>query len=201
MTLRNMRQSDLSHVNLLLSKSFTHARIQSGQKDSRVPLCRESFLQMYLAANPSASFVVEKNGKIIAYCFGRIWGKIAWLGPVSVLPSEENQGYGKRIVLTSIEVLKSQGAKTIGLEMSAYSSRNLAFYSKLGFEPRQPVVDVIRKIPEEDPSLQTSLKLLKLASLPDSEKTELLTKIKEFSENIHIPQISKPPIPKYFTIK
>ena len=59
--LRQMQKEDLQEVNLLLSKAFTHARIQQGYREARVPLCRKEFLELYFAANSSGCFVIEKK--------------------------------------------------------------------------------------------------------------------------------------------
>lgn len=179
-----MHESDLKHVNLLLSKSFTHARIQSGHQSTRVPLCRIEFLKMYLVANPSASFVIENGGKIAAYCFSRLWGSLAWIGPLGVLPAEENNGYGKQIVSACVEQLKAQGATTIGLEMSAYSGRNLGFYAKLGFVPGQPVVDMIRKVSAQGRSVPTKLEFTELSKVPKPELANRLSEVQKLSEKI-----------------
>lgn len=147
-SLRCTQKTDLEQINLILSKSFTHARQKEGAARSRVPLCRPEFLQMYLAANPGGSFVLEKEHRIIAYCFSRLWGKVGWIGPLSVLPAEQGQGLGKRIVLAAVEHLIGQGATTIGLELAAESNKNLAFYTRLGFIPQMLTVDLIRDVPQ-----------------------------------------------------
>ncbi|MCH8020942.1 GNAT family N-acetyltransferase, partial [candidate division KSB1 bacterium] len=155
-TLRQMQKEDLQEVNLLLSKAFTHARIQQGYREGRVPLCRKEFLELYFTANSSGCFVIEKNHRIISFCFTRLWGTVSWLGPLGVDPSEEGQGFGKEIVMAAVRSLKTSGAKTIGLELAANSARNLAFYTKLGFEPRGLVIDVIKKVSGERQPLKVT---------------------------------------------
>ncbi|MFQ5707906.1 MAG: GNAT family N-acetyltransferase [bacterium] len=144
--LRCMQDSDLSKVNLILSKAFTHAFIQEGFTSNRVPLCRLEYLRMYLTANPEGCFVIEKNGKLIAYCFSHLWGLLGWIGPLSVIPAEEGKGYGKRIVAAGMDYLEQRGAKTIGLETSSRSNRNLAFYTRIGFLPGPLTVDMFKPI-------------------------------------------------------
>lgn len=149
MLLREMQKADLSQVNLILSKAFTHAALDEGLQSKRVPLCKPDFLEMYLAANPSGSFVLEDSGKVVAYAFSRLWGKVGWIGPLSVIPSEGSKGLGTQITGACIEQLKMRGATTIGLEMPARSCRNLGFYTKLGFVPGQLTVDMMRRVAEK----------------------------------------------------
>ncbi|RMF68219.1 MAG: GNAT family N-acetyltransferase [Calditrichaeota bacterium] len=141
-----MQKADLEQVNLILSKSFNHARIQQGYRSGHVPVCKRTFLEMYLDANPDGSFVLEKRGRILAYGFTRLWGRIGWLGPLSVLPAHEDKGYGKQIVRASVAYLQERGATTIGLEMAAASSRNIGFYSRLDFTPEKLTLDLVRKV-------------------------------------------------------
>jgi len=145
-----MTSEDLRQVNLALAKAFTHARSQQGFEAgrARVPLVRTRFLQMYLRANPAGCFVAEENDSVVGFCFSRLWGKVAWLGPLSVVPAHENQGVGKSLVQAVVRQLKQDGASTIGLEMDAGSARNLAFYAKLGFEADKPSVDLLIAVKE-----------------------------------------------------
>ncbi len=180
-TLRQMQKEDLQEVNLLLSKAFTHARIQQGYREGRVPLCRKEFLELYFAANSSGCFVIEKNYRVISFCFTRLWGTVSWLGPLGVDPSEEGQGFGKEIVMAAVESLKTSGAKTIGLELAANSARNLAFYTKLGFEQQGLVIDVIKKISEErKPLKSTEIKTLMYSEIPPKKRTSLLEEARKF---------------------
>ncbi len=177
-----MGKGDLQQVNLILSKSFTHARLQNGFQAGRVPLCRNEFLEMYLSANPEGSFVIERENRIIAYCFCHLWGTVGWIGPLSVIPSEEGQGYGKEVVLAAVDVLKNQGAETIGLEMPAYSNRNLAFYTKLGFIPGMLTVDFMRKASAvTNDKCNNGLAVTKLSELSFEHKQEFMDKVKNFS--------------------
>lgn len=144
--LRNMEVADLPEVNLLLSKAFTDAQLQKGDRTHRVPLCRQEFLEYYLAASDGGALILEENSKIIAYCFLRNWGSVGWLGPLSVLPAFQGNGHGSRIVKEAICVLRGRAVRTIGLEMAADSVRNLGFYTRIGFVPECMTVDLVRPV-------------------------------------------------------
>jgi len=104
---------------------------------------------------------------------------------LSVDPSEENQGYGKKIVLAAVQSLKAAGAKTIGLELAANSARNLAFYTKLGFEPRGLVIDVIKKVSgERQPLKLTEFKKLMYSEISPKKRTSLLEGARKFWQQI-----------------
>lgn len=184
-SLRRMAKTDLHRVNLILSKSFTHARLKEGYHSETVPLCRIEFLEMYLAANSEGAFVIEKDGGIIAYCFSRLWGTVGWIGPLSVIPKEQGQGYGKDIVSTCIDFLKQEGAKTIGLEMPVQSSQNLGFYAKLRFISDKPTVDLIRQVfPSKILESPKVFKIHKYSKLTPSEQPAFLQRMKMFSDRL-----------------
>jgi len=141
-----MDKSDLHRVNLILSKSFTQGRIEDGYKESRVPLVRIQFLEMYLAACAAGCYVLEVNGQIVAYAFSRLWGTVGWIGPLAVIPEFQGQALGKEMVLTCVDFLKESGAQTIGLETMPRSYKNIGLYSRLGFLPQSLTVEMTRTV-------------------------------------------------------
>ncbi len=171
--LRSMQRADLTQVNLALSTAFTHAHIEEGFKSWRVPLCTPDFLELYHAANPQGAFVIEKNGRIIAFSFSRVWGQVGWFGPVAVLPEEQGQGLGCTIVSATIEHLKERGLATIGLEMPANSAKNLSFYSKLEFVPQGLVVDMVRRLAGA-PLQSNKFEVIRYLSLSQQQRSPFL---------------------------
>jgi len=145
--LRLMRRSDLPAVNRILSKAFTAARIADGFKNTQVPLCHLSFLEMYLAAFPAGCFVIEHENNLVGYTFSRLLGEVAWIGPVSVIPAHQGKKLGQQLMVKVIETLQRAGARVIGLETMPRSVHNIGFYTKLGFLPQNLTVDLIRPIP------------------------------------------------------
>ncbi len=184
-SLRNMMVADLRQVNLLLSKAFTYALQNDGKFNERIPLCRPEFLEMYLDSNPEGCFVIEDKGKILAYCFSRLWGKVGWIGPLSVLPAEQGKEYGKQIVSAAIDYLKGRKTITIGLEMPAGSSKNLGFYVKLGFIPQETTVDLIKNVSNIKPQLQPGIRLINYNDCSVEEKTKFIKRATVFNKELH----------------
>jgi GNAT superfamily N-acetyltransferase len=149
-----MRRSDLPAVNRILSKAFTAARISDGFKKTHVPLCHLSFLEMYLAAFPPGCFVIENENGLVGYTFARLWGEVGWIGPASIIPAHQGKHLGQRLMVSAMEVLKSAGARVIGLETMPRSYRNIGFYTKLGFVPQNLTIDLTMAVP---PILQDPL--------------------------------------------
>ncbi len=142
-----MGREDLPAVNRILSKAFTAARISDGIKNTHVPLCHLSFLEMYLTAFPPGGLVVENSDGLVGYTFSRLWGEVAWIGPVSVIPAHQGRHLGQQLMVRVIEVLKQAGARVIGLETMPRSYRNIGFYTKLGFLPQNLTLDLVLPVP------------------------------------------------------
>lgn len=145
--IREMQTADLPAVNRILSKSFTAARINEGFKRPRVPLVHQSFLEMYLASFPPGCFVMEHKHTLIGYSFAHLWGKIGWIGPVSIIPAHQGRHLGREIMQATVKALQEAGARVIGLETVPRNYRNLGFYSNLGFLPGPLSLDLVRHVP------------------------------------------------------
>jgi len=145
--LRLMQRSDLPAVNRILAKAFTAARLSDGFKTPRVPLCHLSFLEMYLAVFPNGCLAIDHQNGLVGYAFSRLWGEVAWIGPVSVIPAHQGKKLGQQLMVKSIETLQRAGARVIGLETMPRSVHNIGFYTKLGFLPQNLTVDLIQAVP------------------------------------------------------
>ena len=145
--LREMRLSDLPAVNRVLSKAFTSARLEEGYKHAFVPACHLSFLEMYLASLPGGCFVMEHKNNLIGYAFSRLWGRVGWIGPVSIIPAHQGKKLGREVMRAAIKALQEAGAEVVGLETAPRNYRNLGFYGKLGFKPGKLTLDMIKRVP------------------------------------------------------
>jgi GNAT superfamily N-acetyltransferase len=129
--------------------------------------------------------VIEQNSKIIAYCFSRRWGTLGWIGPLSVIPTDEGKGFGKQIVGAAVDALKAAGAQTIGLEMAAHSNRNLAFYAKIGFVPNHLTVDLIRHVSgSTSKKVREATRSIAIGELPTAQREKHFNGLRELSEQL-----------------
>jgi GNAT superfamily N-acetyltransferase len=183
--LRLMRRDDLPAVNRILSKAFTAARIADGFKTTHVPLCRLSFLEMYLAAFPNGCFVLEHETDLAGYAFSRLWGEVAWIGPVSVIPAHQGKKLGQQLMVKAIETAQRAGARVVGLETMPRSVHNIGFYTKLGFLPQNLTVDLIRPLPRrlEEP-FPADYEVVLFNDASPAEKASLLSAAERLARRI-----------------
>jgi predicted N-acetyltransferase YhbS len=84
---------------------------------------------------------------VVAECDGQIAGSnvlderspIAGIGPVSVAPGTQNGGVGRQLMLHVLERAAARRFPGVRLVQAAFHNRSLSLYTKLGFDPREPL--------------------------------------------------------------
>jgi len=84
---------------------------------------------------------------VVAECDGRIVGSnclderamIAGIGPITVDPSSQNAGVGRRLMQTVMERARGRCPAGMRLVQAAYHNRSLSLYTNLGFDVREPL--------------------------------------------------------------
>jgi predicted N-acetyltransferase YhbS len=102
------------------------------------------FANMMLSLDGILCVVAERDGVIIGSAFADARGPIAGIGPVTVDPADQDGGTGRRLMQALLE--RTRGAAGVRLVQTAYHTRSLALYAKLGFAVREPL-SVLRGAP------------------------------------------------------
>ena len=93
-----------------------------------------------LVAHPGFYAVVaERDGKVIGSNFLDERSAIAGVGPITVDPSVQDRGVGRRLMLDVLGRAEARGFFGVRLVQAAYHTRSLSLYAKLGFEVREPL--------------------------------------------------------------
>jgi GNAT superfamily N-acetyltransferase len=93
-------------------------------------------LSMFIPRPDVFGVVAEENGRIIGSNF--LWETcaIAGIGPITVDPVAQNSGAGRRLMDAVLHRADTQRFVGVRLVQSAYHSRSLSLYTRLGFDPR-----------------------------------------------------------------
>ena len=83
--------------------------------------------------------VAQRDGRIVGSNFLDERSRIAGLGPITVDPDFQDAGVGRQLMLAALERAKARGFAGVRLLQSAYHTRSLSLYAKLGFEVREPI--------------------------------------------------------------
>jgi ribosomal protein S18 acetylase RimI-like enzyme len=137
-TIRRMREQDAETVRQVDAVAFgAWLKQVQGEADpmyrrtqTNVLACREK--------DPDGCFVAEEGDQVVGFIFSRTWGGVGWFGTFAVLPRYQGLGIGKRLIAASLEYLRQDPSRVIGLETMSESPYNLGLYLGLGFQARLP---------------------------------------------------------------
>ncbi len=93
-----------------------------------------------LLAHPSMYVAVaERGSEIVGSCGLDERGPIAGVGPITVAPQKQNAGVGGLLMRHVMDRSTRRGLPGIRLVQAAFHNRSLSLYTKLGFDPREPL--------------------------------------------------------------
>jgi hypothetical protein len=83
--------------------------------------------------------VAERDGVVIGSNGVDERGPVAGIGPITVNPAVQNGGVGRQLMQHVIERSWQRGCPSIRLVQAAFHNRSLSLYTKIGFDPREPL--------------------------------------------------------------
>jgi len=96
-------------------------------------------LRMLLEHNGFYGVVAERDGTVIGSNFLDERSTIVGVGPISVDPTVQNQGVGRRLMQDVIDRAASRHVPGVRLCQAAFHRRSLCLYTTLGFRTREPL--------------------------------------------------------------
>ena len=120
---RFMTLGDLDDIMEIEHQSFT------------LPWKRDAFVRE-LTSNPYAHYwVVEVNGKVVGYSGVWIVMDEAHITNIAVLPEYRGSGFGKQLLIKTMQLAKSYRANVVTLEVRVSNTVAQNLYRSLGFQP------------------------------------------------------------------
>ena len=97
-------------------------------------------LMTSMIANPGFHGVVaEEDGRVLGSNFLDERSAVFGVGPITVDPSTQNRGVGRRLMDAVLERAAERGAPGVRLLQAGYHRRSLSLYAGLGFDVREPL--------------------------------------------------------------
>jgi len=96
-------------------------------------------LSMILARADVYSVIAELDGQVVGSNFLWEGDTIAGVGPITIVPTAQNTGLGRRLMEAVLDRAKARDRVGVRLVQAAYHNRSLSLYSKLGFQAREPL--------------------------------------------------------------
>lgn len=83
--------------------------------------------------------VAEADGRVAGSNFLWEQSEIGGIGPITVDPKAQNAHIGRDLMHAVLERIAAKGRPGVRLVQAAYHNRSLSLYTKLGFDPREPL--------------------------------------------------------------
>ncbi len=139
-TLRPGRHADAEICGTICYEAFTAIAEQHNfPPDFPAPEVAVDFLRMLLAHPGFYAVVAEAEGCIVGSNFLDERSTIAGIGPITVTPTLQNSGIGRRLMQALLERVAQRHFPGVRLVQAAYHSRSLSLYAALGFTIREPL--------------------------------------------------------------
>lgn len=139
-TLRPGRPTDAEACGLICYEAFAEIAGRHGfPADFPSAEVATELVSMLLLHPGFYGVVAEADGEIVGSNFLDERSAIAGLGPITVSPSVQNRRVGRLLMEAALERVRERGAPGVRLLQAAYHGRSLALYTRLGFDPREPV--------------------------------------------------------------
>lgn len=124
MDIRNIEESDFMYCVNIVKKSWPQFKE------------RESIYHLFAKYFYNTSFVVEDNGKIVAFLLGflsQVDTVTAYIHLVSTDPQYQRRGIAGKLYQKFFDTVKSMGRKKVYLIVNPDNIQSLEFHKKLGF--------------------------------------------------------------------
>lgn len=86
--------------------------------------------------------VAEHDGRVVGSNFLDERSPIAGIGPITVDPQAQDAGIGGQLMLAVLDRAREREFPGVRLLQAAYHNRSLSLYAKLGFEVREPILNL-----------------------------------------------------------
>ena len=140
---------DIESLNRVFADAFTDRYSRDGLVGVRVPHLNTLVWRYALEdAGDGAMIWRDADGQVVAFNMVHQSGVEGWMGPLAVRPDRQGEGLGSTMVRLGIDWLKSEGARTIGLETMPRTVENIGFYSRIGLVPGPLTVTLVHDVPE-----------------------------------------------------
>jgi ribosomal protein S18 acetylase RimI-like enzyme len=143
-----MHVQDADAVREIDASAFSAWASGIWEQEVEIPLRTRANVLACLEKDPQGCFVAEEGGGVVGFIFSRTWGSVGWFGTFAVLPEHQNGNIGRRLMAASLDYLRQDPGRVIGLETMPDSAKNLSLYLRQGFQLRLPTLRLAKVLPQ-----------------------------------------------------
>ena len=146
-TLRPAAPSDAPAIGRVMHDAFRAiAERHNFPPDFPSPDVASGLAAMLLGHGRFYGVAAERDQKLVGSNFLDLRGAIGGIGPITVDPTEQDRGIGKRLMQEVLDRASRERLPGVRLVQTAYHNRSLSLYTKLGFRTREPL-SVMKGLP------------------------------------------------------
>jgi GNAT superfamily N-acetyltransferase len=139
-TIRQAKPEDVPACGRICYEAFTKINKDHGfPPDFPSPEPAIGVLSMMFIHPGFYCVVAESQGRILGSNCLDERSAIAGIGPITVDPGVQNHGVGRRLMIAVMDRARERNFQGVRLLQAAFHNRSLSLYTKLGFDPREPV--------------------------------------------------------------
>jgi GNAT superfamily N-acetyltransferase len=149
------------------------------------PEVATGLMSMMFASPEFYCVVAETEGRIVGSNCLDERSVIAGVGPITIDPSAQNLGAGRKLMHAVMDRSRQRGADGVRLVQAAFHSRSLSLYAGLGFDVREPLACMQGQIQRGD----TSGRSVRSARLDDLEACNAVSRqVHGFDRGVELAQ-------------
>lgn len=141
--LRSARSEEAGTLGQICFDAFASiADAHNFPRDFPSPDVATGLMAMMLSREDIYSVVAVENGRVVGSNF--LWqsDSVAGVGPITIDPQAQNTKIGRALMQDVITQSDRSGTLSVRLVQAAYHNRSLALYTKLGFDPVEPLSNI-----------------------------------------------------------
>ncbi|MBI1813496.1 MAG: GNAT family N-acetyltransferase [Deltaproteobacteria bacterium] len=139
-TLREARPEDVEVCGRICYEAFGKINAEHNfPPDFPTPEIASGMLAMMIAHPEIYVVTAERDGRIIGSNAMDERTPIGGIGPISVDPATQNSGVGGQLMRHMLDRAARRKFPGVRLVQAAFHNRSLSLYTKLGFDPREPL--------------------------------------------------------------
>ena len=116
MTIRLMDENDADIVSNIDALAFGAWFRQVKGEAAKLPQRKRIHILALLEKEPEGCFIAKEGDREVGFIFSRTWGSVGWFGTFAVLPEYQGSDIGKRLIAASLDYLRRDPKRVIGLE-------------------------------------------------------------------------------------
>jgi GNAT superfamily N-acetyltransferase len=140
LTLRRATPQDASACGQICYDAFAAIGTQHNfPPDIPTPDVATGFMSMMFSSLAFYCVVAELDGRVVGSNVLDERAIIAGIGPITVDPTVQNAGVGRRLMHDVLDRARQQKAAGVRLVQAAFHNRSLSLYASVGFDVREPL--------------------------------------------------------------